>query len=158
ELNSYFKDEVWGIIDSQCISCHAQGQLADTSGSKLLWVDDAVEGFVQENLKRTREFLGTAGADDLFLDKPSGGIVHVGGALFKEDSDDYRKLAGLVEALSVPDPCAENSDLDQRELPCDELLTYFDENIFTPIVESKCIVCHVDGSVASNTNLVFVRR
>ena len=36
-------------------------------------------------------------------------------------------------------------------------LTLFTQNISTPIIQNRCVVCHVSGGAASSTRLVYVR-
>lgn len=73
----------------------------------------------------------------------------------------YFPLAEMGEFEDVDDDHGHDEsgagDGDEDGVPLDDAITFFKDHISAPIVQAKCVNCHVQGGVSGNTHLVFVR-
>ena len=60
-------------------------------------------------------------------------------------------VMGIVASTAGAQDEHEHDDIDE------EVVTFFQEYISGPIVQTRCIYCHVEGGRSAHTRLVFVR-
>lgn len=96
----YFATQVYGKALQACAGCHTPGGSADQRGAKFKMYRDTYPDFVSANLNSLRTYVKLEVEDTpLFLLKPLGQWEHGGGAVLKEDSEDYKILSDFVKQL-----------------------------------------------------------
>ena len=140
-----FGDHIWEpIVQSKCLYCHVEGGI---SGHTRLVFD--LDGDQADHLETFADFLGADAHDDehghlhgheLILVKIQG-AGHGGGEQVAAGSDDFDYMDWFLALLS-------NEMAEEEE---------FRDHISQPIVQSKCVNCHVEGGVSGHTRLVLVR-
>jgi len=140
-----FRDLIWEpIVQAKCVNCHAEGGV---SGHTRLVFEHGAEP--ADHLQTFADFLEAAGDDhdhahlhghELILVKIQG-AGHGGGEQVAAGSDDFHNMDRFLALL-------ENET---------EAEAVFQDHISQPIVQSKCVNCHVQGGESGHTRLVLVR-
>ena len=96
----YFTTQIYGKTLQACAGCHSPGGTADQRGAKFKLQRETYPNFVSANLAHIRDYakLDYDGKPMLLL-KPLGQRDHGGGAVLKEDSEDYKILTKFVGDL-----------------------------------------------------------
>lgn len=84
------------IVQARCTACHVSGGLA--SGTDLVYT--AGDGQATANQAVTDTYITTVGTSTL-LGKISGAIVHTGGTLFADTTDEYANLESYANAVTA---------------------------------------------------------
>ena len=133
------------VVQAKCIACHVQD--GQSGGTRLVFTPAASTGHESANYAVFADFLGqVADGDSVVLNKIKG-VDHGGGEQVAADSDDYQSMKQFLELLraEVPPPPAETA------------ADVFRDQISRPVVQARCINCHVATGVSRNTRLVFER-
>ena len=145
-----FRELIWEpVVQAKCVNCHVAGGV---SGHTRLVFD--LDGDAAEHLQSFVDFLDDAGADagdghddhahphghELVLVKIQG-AGHGGGVQVAAGSDDFDNMDRFLALLE--------NETAQEEV--------FQNHISQPVVQSKCVNCHVQGGVSGHTRLVLVR-
>ena len=145
-----FRDLIWEpVVQAKCVNCHVSGGV---SGHTRLVFD--VDGDAAEHLQSFVDFLddAEAGAGDGHDDHahPHGhelvlvkiqGAGHGGGVQVAAGSEDFDNVDRFLALL-------ENETAQEG---------VFNDHISQPVVQAKCVNCHVSGGVSGHTRLVLVR-
>ena len=140
EATTVFYDHISGpIVQSRCITCHVEDGL---SGHTRLV-------FVRESDRPDHEMLNLQTFAD-FVDTVEGGHERI-----------LVKIQGAGHGGDIQVPVGsdefENMDYFLALLGGETAAEVFQEHISEPIVQSKCINCHVEGGASGRTRLVLVR-
>ena len=145
-----FRDLIWEpVVQAKCVNCHVAG---GESGHTRLVFD--LDGDAAEHLQSFVDFLDDAEADagdghddhahphghELVLVKIQG-AGHGGGAQVAPGSDDFDNMDRFLALLE--------NETAQEEV--------FHDHISQPVVQAKCINCHVTGGESGHTRLVLVQ-
>jgi hypothetical protein len=96
----YFTTEIYGKVMQSCIGCHSPGGVAETKGAKFRIYRETWPDFVSANLELMRDYSKLEIEDrPLILMKPLGERNHGGGAVFKEDSPEFKTFSTFVNTL-----------------------------------------------------------
>jgi len=96
----YFTTQIYGKAMQSCIGCHSPGGVAETKGAKFKIYRETWPDFVSANLDAMRDYAKLEVEDiPLLLLKPLGERDHGGGAVLKEDSEDFKLLSAFVDEL-----------------------------------------------------------
>ena len=135
-----FREHISGpIVQSKCVNCHVEGGLS--GHTRLVFVREPDASDHEElNLQAFIEFLDADDGHELILVKIQG-AGHGGGEQVPVGSDDFDNMDRFL-ALLESETAAE---------------AVFRDHISGPIVQSKCVNCHVQGGVSGHTRLVLVR-
>lgn len=96
----FFTTQIFGKTMQTCAGCHSPGGVAEQRGAKFKLQRDTYPNFISANLAHLRDYakLDYDGKPMILL-KPLGQREHGGGAVFKEDSDEFRTFAKFVGDL-----------------------------------------------------------
>ena len=140
-----FRDLIWEpIVRAKCVYCHVAGGVS--GHTRLVFERDADAA---DHLQTFADFLEAAGDDhghahqhghELILVKIQG-AGHGGGVQVAAGSDDFHNMDHFLALL-------------QSETAAQAV---FHDHISQPIVQTKCVNCHVAGGVSGHTRLVLVR-
>ena len=140
-----FRDLIWEpIVQAKCVNCHVAGGVS--GHTRLVFERDADAA---DHLQTFAGFLEAAGDDhdhahqhghELILVKIQG-AGHGGGVQVAAGSDDFHNMDRFLALL-------------QSETAAQAV---FQDHISQPIVQTKCVNCHVAGGVSGHTRLVLVR-
>ena len=141
-----FRNLIWDpIVQAKCVNCHVAGGV---SGHTRLVFERGAEA--ADHLQTFADFLGAGevGHDDhdhlhgheLILVKIQG-AGHGGGVQVPVGSEDFDNMDYFVALL-------------ERDLAAE---AEFHERISQPIVQAKCVNCHVEGGQSGHTRLVLVQ-
>ena len=140
-----FRNLVWEpVVQAKCVNCHVADGL---SGHTRLVFERGADA--AGHLQTFADFLEAAGDDhdhdhlhghELILVKIQG-AGHGGGEQVAAYSDDFDNMDRFLALL-------ENET---------EAEAAFQDHISQPIVQSKCVNCHVAGGLSGHTRLVLVR-
>ena len=135
-----FREHISGpIVQSKCIFCHVEG--GQSGHTRLVFVRESDASDHEElNLQAFIEFLDADDDHELILVKIQG-AGHGGGEQVPASSDDFEHMDRFL-ALLESETAAE---------------AVFRDHISEPIVQSKCVNCHVEGGLSGHTRLVLVR-
>ncbi|MDE0207887.1 MAG: hypothetical protein OXP66_17870, partial [Candidatus Tectomicrobia bacterium] len=143
-----FGEHIWDpIVQSKCLYCHVEGGI---SGHTRLVFE--LEGDEADHLQTFANFLGADEHDDehphhhgheLILVKIQG-AGHGGGEQVAADSDDFDYMDWFLALLT-------------HEMAEEAAAEEFRDHISQPIVQAKCVNCHVEGGFSGHTRLVLVR-
>lgn len=143
-----FGEHIWDpIVQSKCMYCHVEGGI---SGHTRLVFE--LEGDEADHLQTFADFLGADEHDDehphhhgheLILVKIQG-AGHGGGEQVAADSDDFDYMDWFLALLA-------------HEMAEEAAEEEFRDHISQPIVQAKCVNCHVEGGFSGHTRLVLVR-
>ncbi|HET8706196.1 MAG TPA: hypothetical protein VFM46_07845, partial [Pseudomonadales bacterium] len=106
-LNSdtIFANQVWPVVQQQCVQCHVAGGVA--GGSGLIFNPAASLSsnltVVKNYTALTQAKQGQSGST-LWLAKPTGDFSHVGGQIFTKNSASYLAFDSLLTSLATPAP------------------------------------------------------
>ena len=135
-----FRAYIWEqVVRSRCINCHVEGGL---SGHTRLVFERNAEA--AEHLQSFVDFLDAAGDDhdhahqhghELILVKIQG-AGHGGGVQAAAGSENFNNMDRFLALLEVEEE--------------------FHHRISQPIVQSRCVNCHVEGGPSEHTRLVLV--
>lgn len=96
----YFTTQVYGKALTACAGCHTPGGAADQKGAKFKMYRDTYPDFVSANLTALADYVKLDyDGQPLFLRKPLGQRNHGGGAVLKEDSEEFKILSTFVADL-----------------------------------------------------------
>ena len=145
-----FRNHIWQpVVQAKCVNCHVPG--GESGHTRLVF---EVDGDAAKHLQTFADFLEAAGGDDghdhdhqhgheLILGKIQG-AGHGGGVQVAVDTDDFdNDFVNMDRFLALL----------ENEI---EAETAFHDEISDPIVQAKCINCHVQGGVSGHTRLVLV--
>ena len=140
-----FRGHIWEpLVQSKCINCHVEGGLSGHTNLVFVRGAEAVE-----HLQSFVDFLDAADDADEHA-HPHGherilvkiqGAGHGGGVQAPAGSDDFHNMDRFLALL-------ENET---------EVEAVFQNHVSQPIVQSKCVNCHVQGGVSGHTRLVLVQ-
>ena len=140
-----FGDHIWEpIVQAKCVNCHVEGGVSGHTG---LVFD--IEGDQADHLETFADFLDADADDDghdhlhgheLILVKIQG-AGHGGGEQVAADSDGFDHMDWFLALLA-------NEIAEEEE---------FRDHISQPVVQAKCVNCHVKDGVSGHTRLVLVR-
>lgn len=96
----FFTSQVFGRALATCQSCHTPGGVADQKGAKFEIYNATWPDFVTANIDAMRAYAKfEVEGKPLLLLKPLGQVGHGGGAVLKEDSEEYAILSKFVNDL-----------------------------------------------------------
>ena len=140
-----FRARIWKpIVQAKCVNCHVQGGV---SGHTRLVFERGADA--ADHLQAFAHFLEAGEHDhehahlhghELILIKIQG-AGHGGGVQVPAGSDDFHNMDRFLALL-------------ESEAAVEE---EFHHHISQPIVQSKCVNCHVQGGVSGHTRLVLAR-
>ena len=142
-----FRNLIWEpVVQARCVNCHVAGGI---SGHTRLVFE--VDGDATEHLQTFADFLAAAEEGDsdghdnqhgheLILVKIQG-AGHGGGEQVTVDTDDFDNMDRFLALLD-----------NEAEAEAE-----FMDHISEPIVQTRCVNCHVVGGVSGQTRLVLVR-
>jgi hypothetical protein len=110
----YFSTQVYGKALASCNGCHSPGGTADQKGAKFKIFRETYPDFVTANIESMRKYAALeVNGTPLLLEKPLGKEGHGGGAVLKEDSEEYEILTQFVEDLKAgkEKTCSDNDRL-----------------------------------------------
>ena len=123
------------VVQSRCIACHVEGGVS--GNTRLVFERSTTPDHEVLNLQAFSSFLSEVeGGTSLILNKIQG-VSHGGGEQVPAGSADFVQMERFLERLDGPS-------------------ALFGQHISEPVVQSRCIACHVEGGVSGNTRLVFV--
>ena len=123
------------VVQSRCIACHVEGGVS--GNTRLVFERSTTPDHEALNLQAFSSFLSEVeGGTSLILNKIQG-VSHGGGEQVPAGSGDFVQMERFLERLDGPS-------------------ALFGQHISEPVVQSRCIACHVEGGVSGNTRLVFV--
>ncbi len=97
----YFTTEVYGKALGSCTSCHSQGGEAIEKGAKFVIYRDTYPDFVSANIAAMTDYAKIRVDDKpVILRKPLGERAHGGGAVLKENSEEFKILSKFIGELS----------------------------------------------------------
>ena len=150
------------VVQAKCVACHTAGGVA---GATRLHFEPASNPEHQAlNLQAFEDFLAEVddGAD--YISNKMQGVAHGGGVQVATGTPEFAAMEhflGLLgedvktvamvgtERFPPPRPAASARDPESAA-------GVFAEHVSAPIVQAKCVACHVQGGVSGNTRLVFV--
>ena len=140
-----FRNLIWEpVVQAKCVNCHVTDGV---SGHTRLVFE--LDGDAAEHLQTFADFLEAAEDDhdhdhlhghELILVKIQG-AGHGGGEQVTAGSDDFDNMDRFLALL-------------ENEIEAEAV---FQDHISQPIVQSKCVNCHVQGGVSGHTRLVLAR-
>ena len=136
-----FRDLIWEpIVQAKCVNCHVAGGV---SGHTRLVFGRGADA--ADHLQTFADFLEAARDDhlhghELILVKIQG-AGHGGGEQVAAGSEDFHNMDYFLALLESET----------------EAEAVYQDHISQPIVQSKCVNCHVQGGVSGHTRLVLVR-
>lgn len=106
----FLATQAWnGVVNSQCMSCHGPGGVAEAQNAQLTLKPTAYPGFLDANLEALSRMAKTSyDGQSVLLRKPLGEMQHGGGPVLQEDSAEYGLLKTLVGRLSEEEKCADS--------------------------------------------------
>ena len=133
-----FRQRISGpVVQSRCVACHVQGGVS--GNTRLVFVPASSSGHAARNLQTFRDFLAAVeDAATVILNKIQG-VGHGGGVQVPAGSEDFTHMERFLALLAPQTP--------------EEV---FRQHLSGPVVQSRCVTCHVQGGISGNTRLVFV--
>ena len=123
------------VVQSLCVACHVEGGVSGST--RLVFERSTTPDHEALNLAAFSSLLsGVEGGTSYILNKVQG-VSHGGGAQVPAGSANFEQMERFLERLDGPS-------------------ALFGQHISEPVVQSRCIACHVEGGVSGNTRLVFV--
>lgn len=107
-VRDYYAFNVHEVVMSKCFACHnTQGVAAETD---YVLKSPSEPGFIEHNvatIKRVASF--ERDGESQWLLKPTAQIPHDGGTVIGADSDEYKRLLGMVVRLKNDEVCEPNA-------------------------------------------------
>ena len=123
------------VVQSRCIACHVDGGVS--GNTRLVFEPSSTSDHEALNLEAFASFLSEVeDGTSLILNKIQG-VSHGGGEQVPAGSRDFAQMERFLERLDGPS-------------------TLFSQHISEPVVQSRCVACHVEGGRSGHTRLVFV--
>ena len=92
-----FVAQVSGVVQAQCVACHVDG--GEAQDTRLVFVDETVEGHLAENRGAFERFLSQTDVGvATVLDKVRG-LDHEGGVQIQEGTEEYASLNRFLDLL-----------------------------------------------------------
>ncbi|MEZ4440684.1 MAG: hypothetical protein R3B72_16415 [Polyangiaceae bacterium] len=105
----YYAFNVHETLMSKCFGCHNASGVAN--GTDYVLRGPSEPGFIQQNLETIKGVASfESEGQSQFLLKPTQSVPHEGGAVLDPNSDDYKRLLGLIVRLKNDEPCDPTSD------------------------------------------------
>ena len=124
------------VVQSRCINCHVAGGVS--GHTRLVFERSTNPDHEALNLETFERFLAQVdGAASRILNKIQG-VAHGGSEQVPADSAEFAWMERFLERLDGPE-------------------ALFARHISEPVVQSRCIACHVEGGRSAHTRLVFER-
>ncbi|MDE0174808.1 MAG: DUF1588 domain-containing protein [Defluviicoccus sp.] len=124
------------VVQSRCINCHVAGGVS--AHTRLVFERAANPDHEALNLATFERFMTLVdGAASRILNKIQG-VAHGGGEQVPADSAEFAWMERFLDRLGGPP-------------------ALFARHVSEPVVQSRCIVCHVEGGRSGHTRLVFER-
>ena len=124
------------VVQSRCINCHVAGGVS--AHTRLVFERAANPDHEALNLETFERFLALVeGAASRILNKIQG-VAHGGGEQVPADSAEFAQMERFLDRLGGPP-------------------ALFARHISEPVVQSRCVNCHVAGGISGHTRLVFER-
>ncbi|MCY4562868.1 MAG: hypothetical protein OXE40_00125 [Gammaproteobacteria bacterium] len=94
-----FMAQVSGVVQAKCVACHVDG--SEAQDTRLVFVDETVEGHLVENRGAFERFLSqTDGGVATVLGKVRG-VDHEGGVQVQEGTEEYASLNRFLDLLAA---------------------------------------------------------
>ena len=98
----YFTTEVYGKAMATCVGCHTAGGEAVEKGAKFIIYRDTYPDFVSANIAAMTDYAKLeVDSKPVILRKPLGERAHGGGAVLKENSEEYKILTKFIGELNA---------------------------------------------------------
>ena len=124
------------VVQSRCINCHVAGGIS--GHTRLVFERAANPDHAALNLAAFERFLTQVdGGASRILNKIQG-VAHGGGEQVPADSAEFASMERFLDRLGGPP-------------------ALFARHISEPVVQSRCVNCHVAGGISGHTRLVFER-
>ena len=123
------------VVQSRCIACHVEGGVS--GNTRLVFERSTTPDHEALNLQAFSSFLSEVEGGRSYILNKIQGVSHGGGEQVPAGSADFVQMERFLERLDGPS-------------------ALFGQHISEPVVQSRCIACHVEGGVSGNTRLVFV--
>ena len=123
------------VVQSRCIACHVEGGVS--GNTRLVFERSTTPDHEALNLQAFSSFLSEVEGGRSYILNKIQGVSHGGGEQVPAGSGDFVQMERFLERLDGPS-------------------ALFGQHISAPVVQSRCIACHVEGGVSGNTRLVFV--
>lgn len=142
----YYSQHVyWNVVNENCSQCHVPGGAAQDT--RLVLDPDYTSSAIPFTRKVFADFVNTVPLGRLLIaEKALGNANHGGGQRLQPDEwpiNTLRQFLVLVDD-TPPAPPATNQETE-----------YYLQFIKEPVVESRCIACHIDGGLSGETRLIF---
>ena len=122
------------IVQGRCVTCHVEGGVS--GNTRLVFKRSSTTDHEALNLAAFERFLSEVESGASVILNKVQGVSHGGGAQVPAGSAGFAHLERFLERLDGPS-------------------ALFSQHISEPVVQSRCIACHVAGGVSGNTRLVF---
>lgn len=107
----YFTTEIFGKAMQSCLGCHLPGGTAEDKGAKFKMFNTTWPDFVTANIESIKDYSKIEVADTpLLLLKPLGERDHGGGAVLKEDSQEFKTIQKFIQDLQAGRESTCNTD------------------------------------------------
>ncbi|MCY4559713.1 MAG: DUF1588 domain-containing protein [Chloroflexi bacterium] len=124
------------VVQSRCINCHVAGGVS--GHTRLVFERAANPDHAALNLAAFERFLSQVdGGASRILNKIQG-VSHGGGEQVPAASAEFASMERFLDRLGGPP-------------------ALFARHISEPVVQSRCVLCHVEGGRSGHTRLVFER-
>ena len=94
-----FMAQVSGVVQAKCVACHVDG--GEAQDTRLVFVDETVEGHLAENRGAFERFLSQTDDGVATVLGKVRGVNHEGGALVKEETAEYASLSRFLDLLAA---------------------------------------------------------
>ena len=130
-----FGEQISGpVVQSLCVACHVEGGVSGST--RLVFERSTTPDHEALNLAAFSSFLSEVEGGTSYILNKIQGVSHGGGAQVPAGSANFAQMERFLERLDGPS-------------------ALFGQHISEPVVQSRCIACHVEGGVSGNTRLVF---
>ena len=150
------------VVQTKCVLCHTAGGVA--GATRLLFEPVSNPNHAARNLRTFETFLAEVDDGAEYISNKMQGVAHGGGVQVAPGTPEFaamERFLGLLgedvaavamagtERFAPPRPAASARDPESAA-------GVFAEHVSAPIVQAKCVACHVQGGGSGNTRLVFV--
>jgi len=107
-VRDYYAFNVHEVVMSKCFACHNLQGIA--SNTDYILKGPSEPGFIENNVSVIKQVASfERDGQSQFLLKPTLEIPHVGGAILDPNSDEYKRLLGMVVRLKNDETCEPNA-------------------------------------------------
>lgn len=105
---TYFQQEVWSFVGTECFACHSIG--GDAQSTKFVLQPQTQQGWQEANMSIMRDVAGFEKEGvSILLSKPSETIAHEGGKIIEQDGAEYAALEEMIKRFDAPVTCGDST-------------------------------------------------